>query len=189
MSFWIGPTFFSNDDSTIAIQTQRGISVFDLRKKTPVRTICCDYETAVLSPDGSLLAAIEPPKHLNPGPLKIFRVADGVVVASHQFATNDSTCRGDGDLCNELVNLVWDPQGRYLVSLETNFALSGAKVHIWWPFAATQTEATITLTDGISHGIAVSPDGLQMAVAQTSQLSFYDIPIVPGASVRPRDGH
>ena len=159
----VGKLKLSPDGKTLAFAGSHGLVVVDVHSGSVIRILPIQSADFAFSPSGGLLAvatlgAITVKEHLASSGMHIFRLVDGVEVASSPPA--------DGPY---LSYIRWDPLGRFLV-----FADDVNVVHVWNPFSKTPAEASIQLTK-FSGGIALSPDGRKLAVGNGDLIDIFQI--------------
>jgi WD40 repeat protein len=164
---------FSADGSRLTFASSDKFFVIDARPGQMVSTLPIKVAAFIaLSPDNSMAAVEEigtDPGDYVPKAIRIFRLSDAAQVASHGSLSHGPNCAENIEDCGLASPILWDPTGRFLV-----FPDGYHTIRIWNPFAGKGEDATIQ-TRYFEHGIALSPDGSRLAIANGDFVSVFQI--------------
>ena len=110
---------FSADGSRLTFASSDKFFVIDARTGQTVSTLPIKAAAFIaLSPDNSMAAVEEvgtDPGDYVPKAIRIFRLSDGVQVASHASLSHGPNCAENIEDCGLASPILWDPTGRFLV--------------------------------------------------------------------------
>jgi WD40 repeat protein len=170
----VGRLVFSADGSRLAFASSGKFFVVDARTGQPVSTIQIPVRAGAfaLSPDNTMVAvekiSSDPAVSVLNG-IGIFRLSDGVEIASHAPPYRGPNCPENREDCGLSSPIRWAPTGRFLV-----FPDGYHTIRIWNPFAGNGEDATIQ-TRYFNGGIALSPDGNRLAIGNGDFVSVFHI--------------
>ena len=170
---------FSRDGKLLAFSIGNGgLNIFDTAANKILRTFPGAPNHFAFSPDASMVALQLLGDGSNPSmsrslEINIFRLADGVLLASHAPPPVAADCSGaepaDATDCGVGGDILWDPRGHFLT-----FQEGGRIVRLWNPFASASPDAVIKLR-GRDGGFALSPSGDLLAVGNGGYISVFKI--------------
>ena len=164
---------FSADGIRLTFASSDKFFVIDARTGQMVSTLPIKVAAFIaLSPDNSMAAVEEigtDPGDYVPKAIRIFRLSDAAQVASHGSLSHGPNCAENIEDCGLASPILWDPTGRFLV-----FPDGYHTIRIWNPFGGKGEDATIQ-TRYFEHGIALSPDGSQLAISNGDFVSVFQI--------------
>jgi len=168
----MGRLVFSADGSRLTFASSDKFFVIDARTGQTVSTLPVRAAAFIaLSPDNSMAAVEETgtdPGDYVPKAIRIFRLPDGAQIASHALFSHGPNCAENTDDCGLGSPILWAPSGQFLV-----FPDGYHTIQIWNPFAGTGNAAIQTRY--FEHGIALSPDGGRLAIANGDFVSLFHI--------------
>jgi hypothetical protein len=140
---------FDGSGRHLAFAMGRNIMVVNAETGTLLQQIAAPnaVDDLAFSADGSAVAAIVRDS------VVVFQVADAKEVASYPHGGS---------------RIAWDPHGRFVAIYNSGV------LHLWNPFGPPVSELTIQLRPG-SSALAITSDGGQMAVANGSYISVFEI--------------
>ncbi|MBV8911588.1 MAG: WD40 repeat domain-containing protein [Acetobacteraceae bacterium] len=151
---------FSEDGKLLAVGGTRELLVCNVATGVVVNRIPIWANAVAFSPDNRTLAVAEAP--LSSGMwhqvVHLIRLPDGAEMVSRQMGSGSSA------------SMLWDPRGRFIV-----FASWGdTTVRLWNPSASPVQDVTIHLRR-VERGMALSPDGSRLALANGGVVSVFKI--------------
>jgi WD40 repeat protein len=168
----VGQLTFSGDGNRLAVAGTNSLVVVDVSTGKLVREISGLPVAFALSPDGSMVAvegAETGPNSTKPAGMRVVRLADSVEVALHAPPFVGPDCDNVPEDCGLISPIIWEPRGRFLV-----FPDGYNTVRVWNPFAKASVDVTVE-TRWLFGGIAVSPDGTQLAIGNGDFVSVFTV--------------
>ncbi|HEY1980865.1 MAG TPA: WD40 repeat domain-containing protein [Xanthobacteraceae bacterium] len=170
----MGRLVFSADGSRLAFVSSGKFFVVDARTGQSVSTIQIPARAGAfaLSPDNTMVAVETIGSNqsgLMPNGIGIFRLSDGVQIASHAPSYPGPNCPENREDCALSSPILWAPTGRCLI-----FPDGYHRIRIWNPFSGNGEDATIQ-TRYFEGAIALSPDGNRLAISNGDFVSVFDM--------------
>ncbi len=146
---------FSNDGSLLAFGTGQNLVIADAHSGQTLHSIDIWPLSIAFSP-GNDMVAVETGGSMKS--IEIFRVADGMRLASHPRGTISGTRA-----------LVWDPLGRFI-----GFVDGDDTVRLWNPFTADGHDVILHVRPSPGY-LALSPDAHCLAVGNGDFISLFQL--------------
>lgn len=173
----VGDLVFSPDGRLLAFGTAAGLDIVETRSGKPVRTFSDIPGFAsryAFSPDGDMIALrSNTPSEINLAVLKssgvkVVRLADGALLASHPPPPVLPDCKDVAEDCGIGGRIFWDPRGRFIASGEGE----GGGLQLWNPFRRPAESVEI---DRVFGPAALSPNGEWLAVGGIDDIVLFRI--------------
>jgi hypothetical protein len=171
----VGRLALSDDGGRLAFWSSGKYFVVDARTGQPITITALPVQGATfiaLSPDSSMAAVAEAdtsPPYFAAKAIRIFRLSDGAQVASRTAFSHGPYCAESRDDCGLNSPILWTPNGRFLI-----FPDDYHMIRLWNPFAGAGEDATIK-TRYFERGLALSPDGVGLAISNGNFVSVFRI--------------
>jgi hypothetical protein len=151
---------FSADGTRVAFGNGQNFIIADSRTGAVLQQIPIIVDSLAFSASGDMVAAwttrFSPSRVLQA--VRIYRVADGMEIASHAA---QSSIIGSP--------LVWDLQGRFIAFID-----GGDTIRLWNPSASSGNDLTISVRPNPGY-VAMSPDGRCLAVGNGNFISLFRV--------------
>jgi hypothetical protein len=170
----VGTLAFSRDGTMLGFAINGGLVVMEVKSGETIKKIMVQPSDFAFSPDGTMLAIqLQASSEINPGVYtslgtQIFRLSDGVRIASHARPAVGPNCKDTGEDCGWSSHVLWDVKSRFVAFVEGNDTL-----RFWNPFDNSANDTKIEVPN--FSDMALSFDGTRLAVANGDNISVFKI--------------